>query len=284
MRTSRREVRALLVAAGRRPVPESTRLGVTASVEVDPLPHARPSRRELRAMLRAAGARPVPEISHAFVAFADPHTVSPTGPPVPALALEPRRSGHRARRSVVLTGAAAAAVTVVLVAGLTGIVGGPAADAELALGVAVDTVVVMPDGSTVDGTRGMALPDGAIVRTGPSGRAAAGGVELGPGEEAVVDGRHLVQSAAAQAAPADPVTPTSGAASAPPGAVQEVTAAVDGTGTAPPVREPAAPPDATSNVPPADGAPVVTLPAITTPTVPSPQDVVGSLPGVDPLR
>ena len=219
-RTSRRKVEALLVAAGHRSVPESPRLGVPATGPAATIAaHPVRTREDVRVLLRAAGARPVPPLTPEFVALADPHG---TAPP-PAIALEPRRRSRL--RPALVMGAAAAALTLVLVGALTGLVNGPAAEAQLQLASAVDTVVVLPDGSTVDGTRGLPLPDGAVVRIGPNGRASAGGVDLGPGDEAVVEDGRLRQVAAAEAAPAAPVTPA-------PGVGDAATPAVDDTATA----------------------------------------------------
>jgi hypothetical protein len=64
-------------------------------------------------------------------------------------------------------------------------------DRALALAVAVDTTVQLPNGSMITGARGLSLPDGAVVRTGPNGHCAAGDVELGPGIEALVASGHL---------------------------------------------------------------------------------------------
>ncbi|HEY8216976.1 MAG TPA: hypothetical protein VIH82_07575, partial [Acidimicrobiia bacterium] len=143
---TRRELRAMLRAAGRRAVPESERLGVPATSPLQMFVGAPASRHEVRSMLGAAGTRPVPPLSPAFVALADP--VGQSLPP--ALTVDPRPGAERrSRRPALLIGAAAAVLTVMLVAALTGVVGGPEAEAELALGAAVDTVVVLPDGSTV---------------------------------------------------------------------------------------------------------------------------------------
>jgi hypothetical protein len=274
-RTSRREVEALLVAAGHRAVPESKRLGVLAigpaSAVAD---HAVPSRRELRAMLRAAGARPVPALTPEFVAFAEPHGAVPR----PAVELEPRR---RSRRPALVMGAAAATLSLVLVGALTEIVGGPAAEAQIQLVTAIDTVVVLPGGSTVDGTRGLALPNGAVVRTGPLGRASAGGVDLGPGDEAVVENGRLVQTATTEAAPTVPATPSTGVGDAANAAVDETAAAVEDVPMSPPAGG-GGPTEAApvSEVP----APAPTLPTLTVPTLPEPRVEPPSLPGVGPLR
>ncbi len=87
-----------------------------------------------------------------------------------------------------------------------GVYGRGAEDRALALAVAVDTTVQLPDGSLVTGARGLDLPDGTVVRTGPNGRCSAGDVDLGPGIEALVDsGRLRLRSAPPDAAAADPV-------------------------------------------------------------------------------
>jgi hypothetical protein len=277
-RTSRREVESLLVAAGCRAVPASQRLDVDAIAPATAVvDRSVPSRRELRAMLRTAGARPVPALSPAFVAFAEPHAAAA---PSSTVALESRR---RSRRPAVLMGAAAAALTLVLVGLLTGLMGGQAAEAQLQLASVVDTVVVLPDGRTVDGTRGMTLPNGAIVRVGPHGRASAGGVDLGPGDEAVVEHGRLVQTATTEAAATVPATPSPGAEGVE-GTEGAVTPAVDES--LPPVEDVPAPPpaggDGSTEPAPVSEIPQVapTLPAVTLPTLPEPKVERPSLPGV----
>lgn len=60
---------------------------------------------------------------------------------------------------------------------------------QLRLADATDTTVELPEGTTVEGFAGVALPDGAVVVTGGEGFAAAGDVQLGPDSSArVVDG------------------------------------------------------------------------------------------------
>lgn len=90
-----------------------------------------------------------------------------------------------------MSGAVAAAAAAVLVGALAGVYGHGVDDQSLALAVAVDTIVQMPDGTMVAGEQGLALPDGTVVRTGPNGHCAAGDVELGPGLEALVDAGQL---------------------------------------------------------------------------------------------
>ncbi|MEZ5170090.1 MAG: hypothetical protein R3A49_05000 [Acidimicrobiia bacterium] len=54
---------------------------------------------------------------------------------------------------------------------------------------AADTTVELPDGETVEGFAGVALPDGAEVVTGADGFALVGDTRLGPDSTAaVVDG------------------------------------------------------------------------------------------------
>jgi hypothetical protein len=269
-RTSRRELRVLLRAAGCRPISSSsTRLEVIAHrPDAAVAERHLPSRRELRSLLRAAGSRPVPPLAPAFVVERDTRLRSRV------LVLEPRatRRDRRARRPAVVSGAAAAAAALVVVGALTGVAAGPGADAELVLGTAVDTVVSFPDGSTVDGSRGLVLPDGAVVRTGPNGRAAAGGVELGPGLEAVVDSGELLASSTAQASPAEPVTPGQGEATA--AAVVEHT------------PEPTTPKATTLTAPvevpaPADAARRLDLPRE---SISVPSTAADRLPGVTPGR
>jgi hypothetical protein len=232
-------MRELLRAAALQPVPASMEL-VVGPAERSPSDEerVRPSRRELRRLLHAAATHPVPAVGDlGAVRGATPLHADAA----PLILVRDRRRDRPARRPAVLTGAAAAAATtLVLVGALTGVVNGSGDDAALVLGVAVDTSVVLPDGTTIDGARGLSLPDGAVVRTGPAGRAIAGNVELGPGLEAIVDAGALLPTGVPLAAPADPVTPDPVTPRPGPGAA---VAAVADDGAAPTV------PDTTPVVP-----------------------------------
>ena len=252
MRSSRREMRTLLRVAGTRPVPPLSLLDVVlddtiAPASPDQIVRAVPSRRQLRVLLRVAGSRRTPVLARAFLAAGEARF----GAAVPLAVVETRSRRERCRTPVVLTGAAAATVALVLAGALTGIYAGPAADADLALEDAANTIVMLPDGSTIDGVRGVTLPDGAIVLTGAHGRAAAGDVELGPGLEAVVDaGRLRLRSTFEQALAPSPVVPEAvktvvqsgggngadraASAVAPGAAAVDVAVSTDPPGTAPP--------------------------------------------------
>jgi hypothetical protein len=201
-------MRALLDLAADRPVAASPRLDLPAGSDGHAArPAHLPSRRELRTLLSIAGTRPAPPPSPVFVATTG---ASLRGAAPGAVVIEPLpRRERRARTPAVLTGAAAAVLTLVLVGALTGVYDGVGSDNELSLGVSVDTTVVLPDGTTVDAKRGLTLPDGAVIRTGPSGRTVVGDVTVGPGLELVVDAGELRPADTADAigaAPAAPVT------------------------------------------------------------------------------
>ncbi len=63
---------------------------------------------------------------------------------------------------------------------------------QLRLTAARDAVVELPDGESLEAFAGLALPEEAVVRTGPAGRASAGDVTLGPSESGVVRDGQLV--------------------------------------------------------------------------------------------
>lgn len=135
--------------------------------------------------------------------------------------------------------AAFAVAAVVLVAALAA---GLLVDREpvaLTLVSAVDTEVVQPDGEVMPGRPGLELRDGAVVRTGPTGRALVGEVDLGPGATAlIVDGavRRIgspagVDRTTTTVAPAVTLPPDTVAPTVPPLPTSTTTAA-----TAPPDR------------------------------------------------
>lgn len=163
------------------------------------------TRRDLRDALEAVGRRPTPAPHPDFVASLEARLLGGAGvqplvddttdgatdrdvaPVVPLH--RPARTG----RITVLVGSAAAVVAAVVLAGsLSGWFGGGSDATNIELTDAVETTVELPDGTVVRGEEGLLLPDGAVVRTGPEGTAAAGGTEIGPGEEATVqDGKLL---------------------------------------------------------------------------------------------
>ncbi len=148
----------------------------------------RTTRRDVRDLLELAGSRGATGPTSGFRLDLERRLVS-TPPPGHLVALP--SMPRRARRPGVMSGAVAAAAAAVLIGALTGVYGHGVDDRTLDLAVAVDTVVQLPDGTVITGKQGLSLPDGAVVRTGPNGRCAAGDVEFGPGLEALVDAGHL---------------------------------------------------------------------------------------------
>jgi len=119
------------------------------------------------------------------------------------------RPVRRTRVPVLVTAATATVAAAVLLGALTGVYGRGVEDRALALAVAVDTTVQLPDGSLIEGARGVSLPDGAVVRTGPNGHCSAGDVDFGPGMEAFVDaGRLRLRADPGSAVPPDPLPRT----------------------------------------------------------------------------
>ena len=143
-------------------------------------------RRDVQILLEEAGSRPAPEPSTEFVAGLEARLLADSRPPVPATVITPMRARPTGRLRPALVAAAGAAAAVVLVGSLAGWFGRDEVQRRLALASAVDTTVVLPDGTEVEGTDGLDLPDGTIVRTGPEGHAAVGNVDLGPSQEAVI--------------------------------------------------------------------------------------------------
>jgi hypothetical protein len=226
----------------------------------------RTSRRDMRELLELAGSREVPPRAETTRLF------TPTVMPVPLRGegatdeLAERRASRRL--PAVLTGAAAAILVVVLVAAvaLSSSDGDGVGDrSELALITAVDTVVMLPDGSTIAGARGVELPDGTVIRTGPQGRATVAGVRLGPDTEAVVRaGRVQVLDAAEPTSdlPADAgsgtATPESGAPAGDPGGGSPSGGGADVPSTSPPPVE----------------LPPVVVPPLPLPSLPTLDDVL----------
>lgn len=163
-----------------------------------------PTRHALRAELTRLAQQPVAGPSVAFQARLERQLIGTVDArPDATLRALPRR---RRRLVSVVSVAAATVATVVLVALLGAF--GHGGRGSLQLGTARDTTVVLPGGHTVTGRTGLGLPDGAVVRTGPNGHAAAGPVELGPGLQGTVDaGRIQLQPLPVVPPNLSPVTP-----------------------------------------------------------------------------
>lgn len=140
------------------------------------------SRAGVQALLDRAGSAPVPTIAPGFAAALEARLTTQIPVPTDAPVIGSRQ---RVTRSLVIA-AAALLVVAAVVAGAAVLRDSPEPPASVTLARAVDTVVELPDGQVVSGRRGLTLPNGAVVRTGPAGRAVVGRVELGPGEEGVV--------------------------------------------------------------------------------------------------
>jgi len=161
------------------------------------------TRRDLRDALEAVGRRPTPAPRPDFVASLEARLLGGAGAqpladdapdrgPDVAPVVPLHRPALTGRITVLVGSAAAAVAAVVLVGSLSGWFGGGSDATNIELTDAVETTVELPDGTVVRGEEGLLLPDGAVVRTGPEGTAAAGGTEIGPGEEATVqDGKLL---------------------------------------------------------------------------------------------
>lgn len=175
---------------------------VTGSI-TGPTIRTRTTRRDVRMLLELAGSRAGEGPDLGFRVDLE-RRLAMSNPPGRLVALP--SAPRRARRPGVVSGAVAAAAAAVLIGALTGVYGHGVDDRSLALAVAVDTVVQLPDGTTIAGEQGLALPDGAVVRTGPNGHCAAGDVELGPGLEALVDAGHLRLRMVAPAGTGDAAT------------------------------------------------------------------------------
>ncbi len=162
------------------------------------------SRRALRALLEDVGTQAIPEPRSEFVTGLQTRLLGDVAAlPAPTSLVERAQARSRARFvRPMLVSAAAAVAALVLAGSLAGWFGQDEQQRQLALASAVDTIVVLPDGTTIDGHGGLALPDGAIVQTGPNGHAAVGNVDLGPGQQAVVEGGRL------QVSTPEPTVPT----------------------------------------------------------------------------
>jgi hypothetical protein len=145
------------------------------------------TRRQLETLLTEAGSRPAPTPTPEFVSGLEARLLADARPVTAKVVTPlPERTPMRLLRPSLLA-AAASFAAVVLVGALTGWFGRTEPTPEPSLTAAVDTVVELPDGREVAGTKGLDLPDGSIVTTGPEGHAAVGNVDLGPSQVAVIE-------------------------------------------------------------------------------------------------
>lgn len=139
-----------------------------------------------------------------------------------------------------------ATAAVAAVAAIVTIVAGSSSDpasASVQLTSATGAVVELPDGTVVNGTAGLRLPNGAVVRTGAGGRVVADGIDLGADAEAVVVNGRLRRRPITRPLPTTtPLRPTTTVAPTP------VTRPGPGA-TSPPPTRPAPPPPTTTTSP-----------------------------------
>lgn len=165
------------------------------------------TRRDVRTLLEEAGTHDVPAPRPEFVAALEARLLGDTVPfaaPTPITAAPSRIRTRSWIARPALVGIAASIAAVVLAGALAGWFGQDATQRRLQLAASHDTLVVLPDGSQVDGTKGLDLPEGTVVKTGPNGHATIGPVDLGPGQVATVTAGRLQISVTVPSLP--PVT------------------------------------------------------------------------------
>jgi hypothetical protein len=132
-------------------------------------------RGRLRDELRRLGNSPVPVLDAARAQRLERRVLGAARPRelelVDAGSDDPPRSSRR--RVAVITLAAACVFGVIVIASLD-----PAGSSDRILSMTGDVDVVFPDGSVVDGTAGMTVPDGAILRLGRDGEAEVDGMTI----------------------------------------------------------------------------------------------------------
>src|SRR5688572_14905969 len=134
---------------------------------------------ELDQRLREAGQLPVPAPDPAFATRLEERLRAGALAPEPTLRPAPRPP----RRVWFPVAAVAAALTMVL--GSVAVLRDGGEDV-LRVASAIDTVVVLPDGTVGPATPGLELPDGSRLQTGNLGHVVVGETELGPKQEAKV--------------------------------------------------------------------------------------------------
>jgi hypothetical protein len=188
------------------------------------------TRGRLRDELRRLGNTPVPVLGPGRAQQLERRVLSAARPRelelVDAESIETRRPSRRL--AAVVTLAAACLLAVVAIGSL-----GQTREPDRILSTSGEVEVVLPDGSVVDGSAGMVVPDGAILRLGRDGEAAVDGITIsGAGDYLVTrDGLTLLTTSNP---PASTSAPTTGpheqstvAAGAPVGGIAPVSTARD---------------------------------------------------------
>ena len=109
--------------------------------------------------------------------------------------MSPGRFRRFAARTRHLSPGTVVALAVVLVILVWSIARAAQEPSQLRVTDATDTTVELPDGETVEGFAGVALPDGAVVVTGTAGFVVAGDTQLGPDSRGTVTDGELVPGA-----------------------------------------------------------------------------------------
>ncbi len=158
-------------------------------------------RRRLRDDLRRLGNSPVQLLDPARAQRLERRVLSATGPRelelVEAGSSDPPRPNHR--RAAVLTLAAACVLGIIVIASLD-----RSGSSERILSMSGDVDVVFPDGSVVDGTAGMTVPDGVILRLGRDGEAEVDGMTISGAGDYLVTPDGLTLLPASNPPPTDP--------------------------------------------------------------------------------
>jgi hypothetical protein len=238
--------------------------------------------RDPRRHLEQAGARqtPAPDPAFADALEARLRAVAASLPPA-APAPKPATQGWR--RGWVRGLAAGLVVTALVLAavGQRDLTPTPSPlDPPLELTSAVNVVVELADGTTIDNPEGMILPEGATVTVGDGGSARIGTLTLTAGERAVVHrGNAQVErprpitsgTALATPAPKQPSAPPPGASGSPAPSASPPASAPAGSSTpAPASPGPPGPPGPTTQP----------VPSPTTPPAPSPTPAATARPAV----
>lgn len=149
------------------------------------------NRRDIERRLDALGRAPIPSVR--------PNVIERVATRLRAVGLPDPAPVRRRPAGLQVFALAGATAVVVLVAVALALAPSGSEGGLITLAGSRDSLVVLPDGSTVEATAGLEVPDGSLIVTGAAGEVRIDGQRIGPNERArLADGKVVRETPAPQ--------------------------------------------------------------------------------------